>query len=156
MIKVYNKAIRDKIPEIIGRHRQDPESMIMILQDIQREYHYLPREALVQTAEALNLPISKVYSTSTFYKAFSLVPRGKNEIKVCVGTACHIRGSKLILEQLENMLDIKAGQTTEDLEYTLESVACVGACAMAPLVVVNEKYHGSVKVSGCKKLLRKK
>ena len=146
----------DKIPEIIGRHRQDPEAMIMNLQDIQREYHYLPREALVQTAEALNLPISKVYSTSTFYKAFSLVPRGKNEIKVCVGTACHIRGSKLILEQLENMLDIKAGQTTEDLEYTLESVACVGACAMAPLVVVNEKYHGSVKVSGCKKLLRKK
>lgn len=146
----------DKIPEIIGRHRQDPESMIMILQDIQREYHYLPKEALVQTAEALNLPISKVYSASTFYKAFSLVPRGKNEIKVCVGTACHIRGSKLILEQLENMLDIKAGQTTEDLEYTLESVACVGACAMAPLVVVNDKYHGSVKVSGCKKLLRKK
>ena len=146
----------DKIPEIIERHRKDPESMIMILQDIQREYHYLPREALQQTAEALEIPLSKVYSASTFYKAFSLVPRGKNEIRVCVGTACHIRGSKLILEQLENMLDIKAGQTTKDLEYTLESVACVGACAMAPLVVVNDKYHGGVKVSGCKKLLRNK
>jgi len=146
----------DKIPEIIGKHRRDPESMIMILQDIQREYHYLPRVALEKTAEALDLPLSKVYSASTFYKAFSLVPRGKNEVRVCVGTACHIRGSKLLLEQFENMLDIKAGQTTKDKEYTLESVACVGACAMAPLVVINDKYHGSVKVSGCKKLLRKK
>lgn len=146
----------DKIPEIIGRHRQDPESMIMILQDIQREYRYLPKEALEQTAKALSIPLSKVYSASTFYKTFSLVPRGRNEVRVCVGTACHIRGSKLILEQFENMLDIKAGQTTRDMEYTLESVACVGACAMAPLVVVNDKYHGSVKVSGCKKLLRNK
>ncbi len=146
----------DKIPEIIDKHRQDPESMIMILQDIQKEYRYLPREALEQTAKALKVPLSKVYSASTFYGAFSLVPRGRNEVRVCVGTACHIRGSNLILEQLENMLDVKAGQTTKDKEYTLESVACVGACAMAPLVVVNDKYHGSVKVSGCKKLLRKK
>jgi NADH-quinone oxidoreductase subunit E len=146
----------DKIPEIIGKHRQDPESMIMILQDIQKEYRYLPKEALKQTARALDIPLSKVYSASTFYGTFSLVPRGRNEVRVCVGTACHIRGSSLILEQLENMLDVKAGQTTKDQEYTLESVACVGACAMAPLVVVNDKYHGSVKVSGCKKLLRKK
>ncbi len=146
----------DKLPEIISRHRQDAESLIMILQDIQKEYRYLPNEALEQTAEALNVPLSKVYSVATFYNSFSLTPRGKNEIRVCVGTACHIRGSKLILEQIESMLGIKAGETTKDGEYTLESVACVGACAMAPLVVVNDKYHGSVKVSGCKRLLGKK
>jgi NADH:ubiquinone oxidoreductase subunit E len=143
-----------KLPTIIERYPKTPQSLIAVLQDIQKEYHYLPCEALKQTAKALDVPLSKVFSVSTFYNAFSLYPRGEKVIRVCVGTTCHIRGAKLIEQQLETRLNIKAGQTTPDLKYTLEVVNCVGACAMAPVVIVNDKYYGSVKVSDYKKLLR--
>ena len=129
--------------------------MIAVLQDIQKEYHYLPSETLKETAKALDVPLSKVFSVSTFYNAFSLYPRGEKVIRVCVGTTCHIRGAKVIQQQLEDRLKIKAGQTTSDLKYTLEVVNCVGACAMAPVVIVNDKYYGSVKVSDSKKLMRR-
>lgn len=128
----------------------------MILQDIQQEYHYLPPEALTLTAETLAVPLSKVASIATFYNSFSLKPRGKNIVKVCLGTACHIRGARLIQDQLEHKLGISAGETTSDSEYTLEAVACVGACAMAPVVIVNEKYHGSLNVNKAAKLLKRK
>jgi NADH:ubiquinone oxidoreductase subunit E len=143
-----------KLPEIIERYPKTSQSLIAVLQDIQKEYHYLPCEALKETAKALDVPLSKVFSVSTFYNAFSLHPRGERVIRVCVGTTCHIRGAKLIEQQLETRLNIKAGQTTPDLKYTLEVVNCVGACAMAPVVIVNDKYYGSVKVSDYKKLLR--
>lgn len=145
-----------RLPELIDRHPRSPQSLIMILQEIQREYHYLPCEALEQTAEALKVPLSKVFSAATFYNVFSLNPKGEKVIRVCVGTACHIRGAALIQDQLESFLHLKAGQTTEDMKYTLEVVACVGACAMAPVVTVNEKYHGSVNPSRVKKLLKDK
>jgi len=144
-----------KLPSIFSRYPQNPESLIAVLQDIQREYHYLPAEALEETAKALRVPLSKVFSVSTFYNAFSLIPRGDKLIRVCVGTTCHIRGAKLVRERLENELGIKAGETTPDQKYTLETVACVGACAMAPVVAVNERFHGGVNVSNARKLLRK-
>ena len=100
------------------------------------------------------MPLSKVFSVATFYNAFSLNPKGKNVVRICVGTACHIRGAALIQDQIENALSIKAGQTSPDMEYSIEVVACVGACAMAPVVIVNEQYHGSVKVSGAKRLVK--
>jgi len=143
-----------KLPPIIDRHPKTPQSLIAVLQDIQKEYHYLPSEALKETANALDVPLSKVFSVSTFYNAFSLHPRGEKVIRICVGTTCHIRGAKLIQQQLEDRLKIKAGETTPDLKYTLEVVNCVGACAMAPVVIVNDKYYGSVKVSDSKKLMR--
>jgi len=143
-----------KLPEIIDRYPNTPQSLIAVLQDIQKEYHYLPSEALKETAKALDVPLSKVFSVSTFYNAFSLYPRGEKVIRICVGTTCHIRGARLIQQQLEDRLNIKAGQTTPDLKYTLEVVNCVGACAMAPVVIVNGKYYGSVKVSDIKKLMR--
>ncbi len=143
-----------KLPEIIDRYPKKPQSLIAVLQDIQKEYHYLPAEALKETAKALEVPLSKVFSVSTFYNAFSLTPKGDKVIRICMGTTCHIRGAKQILEQLEHKLDIKAGQTTKDLKYTVEVVNCVGACSMAPVVIVNEKYYGGVKVSETKKLLR--
>lgn len=146
----------DKLPEIIGRYPKTQESLIAILQDIQKEYQYLPCEALIKTAEELELPLSKVFSVSTFYNAFSLNPRGEMIIKVCTGTACHIRGAKLIQDQIETMLGVKAGETTKDQKFTLEVVACVGACAMAPVVITNDKYHGSVKVNTVKKLVKAK
>jgi len=145
-----------KLPEIFERHPRSPESLIVVLQDIQREYHYLPCEALTKTAENLDLPLSRVFSAATFYNAFSLDPKGENIIRICQGTACHIRGASLLTEQMEHLLDVKAGGTTPDLKYTIEVVACVGACAMAPLVIVNGRYSGNVKVSGVKKLLKVK
>jgi NADH-quinone oxidoreductase subunit E len=139
---------------IIERYPQKPESLIMILQEIQIEYHYLPCEALTRTAEKLNLPLSKVFAVSTFYNAFSLKPRGEHIIRVCVGTACHIRGAAQLQQQMEKLLDVPAGSTTPDMKFTLEVVGCVGACAMAPVVVVDGKYHGDVKVTGVKRLIK--
>jgi NADH-quinone oxidoreductase subunit E len=146
----------NKLPEIFDRYPNSQESLIAVLQDIQKEYQYLPCEALTETARVLNVPLSKVFSVSTFYNAFSLNPRGETVIRVCVGTACHIRGARLIQDQIESLLNIKAGETTPDMKFTVEVVACVGACAMAPVVIVDEKYHGSVKVSNVKKLVKAK
>ena len=144
-----------KLPEIFDRYPRKPESLIAVLQDIQKEFHFLPSEALEETAKVLDVPMSKVFSVSTFYNAFSLTPRGEKVIRVCVGTTCHIRGSKQIQERLENELNIKAGETTADGKFTLETVACVGACAMAPVVVINDTFYGGVNVGNVKKLLKK-
>lgn len=144
-----------KLENIFDRYPKEQESLIAILQDIQKEYQYLPCEALEATANQLNVPLSKVFSVSTFYNAFSLNPKGEKTIRVCCGTACHIRGAKLIQEQLEKLLEIKAGETTPDMKFSLEVVACVGACAMAPVVIVNNKYKSNVKVSQAKSLIKK-
>lgn len=150
------KQALKKIPEIIARHPQSSESLIMILQDLQRELHYLPTEALEETAKALEVPLSKVYSVATFYNAFSLKPMGEKIVRVCKGTACHIRGAELIQQQLETSLKIKAGETSKDMKYTLEVVGCVGACAMAPVVMINDSYHANVNVNSAKRLVREK
>ena len=140
-----------KVPDIIGKYPKDPGSLIAVLQDIQKEFNYLPCEALKQAAEELNVPLSKVFSVSTFYNAFFLNPRGEKIIRVCMGTTCHIRGAKQLLEQLETRLKIKAGETTPNMEFTIEVVNCVGACAIAPVVVINDKYHGNCKVSDARR-----
>lgn len=136
---------RGRVKEIIGRSPRDASSLIAVLQDIQREMRYLPREALIETAATLQVPLSKVYSVATFYNAFSLTPRGEKIIRVCQGTACHIKGADLIQEQLETGLGIKAGETSPDMKYTIEVVNCVGVCAMAPVVVVNDRIRGNVR-----------
>ncbi|MEW5924174.1 MAG: NAD(P)H-dependent oxidoreductase subunit E [Candidatus Zixiibacteriota bacterium] len=145
----------EKVNEVINRSPKVPGSLIAVLQDIQREFHYLPRMAMEATARELNVPLSKVCSVATFYNAFSLTPRGENIIRVCKGTACHIKGADLILEQLETGLGLKPGQTSDDLKYTIEVVNCVGACAMAPLMIVNGKYHGNVRCDKALKLAKK-
>ncbi|MFQ5499046.1 MAG: NAD(P)H-dependent oxidoreductase subunit E [Candidatus Zixiibacteriota bacterium] len=144
-----------KLQQVFERYPRKPQSLIAILQDIQKEYNYLPCDALRETAKALDLPLSKVFSVSTFYNAFSLTPKGDKVIRVCVGTACHIRGAELIQHQLESILNVEAGQTTDDLKYTLEVVSCVGTCAMAPVVIVNDTYCSNVKVGQSKSLLKK-
>ena len=144
-----------KLPGIFDRYPQDAGSLIAVLQDIQKELRYLPSEALEETAKTLNVPLSRVFSVSTFYNTFTLIPRGEKVIRVCVGTTCHIRGAKQVQERLENELGIKAGETTPDGKYSLETVACVGACAMAPVVAVNGRFHGSVNVGNARKLLKK-
>lgn len=144
-----------KIQEIIGRSPQNPGSLIAVLQDIQREFHYLPCEALRATALSLKVPLSKVFSVSTFYNAFSLTPRGERIIRICQGTACHIKGADLIQEQLVAGLGLKPGETSPDMKYTLEVVNCLGVCAMAPVVVVNDKIHGGVRCDKALKLVKK-
>ena len=144
-----------KVKEIIDRSPRESSFLIAVLQDIQREFNYLPREALTETAKALKVPLSKVYGVATFYNAFSLIPKGDTIIRVCQGTACHIKGADMILEQLENGLGIKAGETSEDMKYTLEVVNCIGVCAMAPVVVVNDKIKGNVRSDKAVKTVKK-
>jgi NADH-quinone oxidoreductase subunit E len=122
----------------------DPENIIMILQDITARYNYLPEVALSYVAKRLNMPISHIFSVATFYKAFSLTPRGKYIINVCTGTACHVRGAEKIKETIEQKLHIHEGETTEDLMFTLDTVRCLGCCALGPVITVNEKSHGGL------------
>ncbi len=143
----------NKTKDIVRKYPKKDSSLIPILQDINAEYNYLPCDALKLIGDELGVPLSKIFSVSTFYKAFSLKPKGKKIIKVCMGTACHIRGAPLLVDELEKELNIKAGETTEDLEFTIEAVNCVGACAMAPVIVVNEQYYGNVKPDEVKKIL---
>ena len=148
------KAVRpERVMEILENFDHRVDSLIMILQDIQEEYRYLPEEALRMVAEDLGLPLSQLYEVATFYRSFSLEPRGVHEVKVCLGTACHLRGGPVILENLERELGIEAGQTTPDGAFTLETVNCVGACALAPLVLVDSEYHGGTRPSTVKDIL---
>lgn len=134
----------------------EPRHLISILQDLQLRYRYLPREALELTSETVGVPLSKVYSVATFYKSFSLTPKGEKVLRVCTGTACHIRGAPLILTELTTRLSIEPGQTTEDAKFSLEAVNCVGACALAPVVMVNDKAIGNVTVTRARRLAQDK
>jgi NADH-quinone oxidoreductase subunit E len=118
--------------------------LIASLEEIQAKYHYLPREAMILVSEGLGVPLSQVYSVATFYNAFSLERRGRHEMCVCVGTACHVRGSKPVLTRLEERLRIHPGQTTPDWNYSLDTVHCLGACALGPIVVVDGEYSGQM------------
>jgi NADH-quinone oxidoreductase subunit E len=131
--------------EILERYPRQEPSLIQVLQDVHRAYNYLPCDVLVRVAEALEVPLAHVFSVSTFYRAFALEPQGETIIKVCMGTACHIRGAGQLVDELERQLHIKAQETTPDLKFTLKTVRCVGACAMAPIVIVGETYHGDAR-----------
>lgn len=144
-----------RIDGIVERYSQDQSALIQILQDVQTEYRYLPREALEYLSEKLNLPLSQTYNVATFYNTFSLSPKGENHVCVCLGTACHVRGAQGILEKFERSLNIEAGGTTEDLKFSLDRVACLGACALGPIVTVNEDYHGQMRLQKVDKILRK-
>jgi len=131
-----------KVDEIVDRYGCRRSGLMGILQEVQTEYNWLPQETLCRVAEKLNLPLIEVYGTVTFYRAFSLKPRGKHTVTVCVGTACHVRGAPRILRELQKKLSVLPGETTEDKQFTLETVNCLGACALGPVVVVDETYHG--------------
>ncbi len=133
-----------KVDEIVAGYNASPSSLMPILQDMQEEYNYLPKEALKHLSGSMNIPLSRIYNVVTFYKAFSLVPRGRHGISVCMGTACHVRGSGKVLEEMERRLEIKAGETTTDKKFTLNSVNCLGACALGPVVVIDGEYFGKV------------
>lgn len=133
----------------------DRSNLIPLLQDVQEIYGYLPEEAIKEIAKHINMPLSGVYGVATFYNQFRLKPLGKNVIRVCRGTACHVKNSANILAALENELCICAGNTTRDKLFTLETVACIGACSIAPVININEEYYGRVAIKEIPKILNK-
>jgi len=143
-----------QVKEIIGRYNNDKSFLIPILQDVQKEFKYLPQDALGAVSRLLDVPISNIYEVSTFYKAFSLTPRGEHELSLCVGTACHVRGATLIGDHIERTLGIKAGETSPDLEFTYETVNCLGTCASGPVLVVDDEYYGSISIAKTNKILK--
>ena len=142
-----------KVDEVIDSFSGDLSQLIGILQDIQANFNYLPREALVRVSERLEIPISQVFGVATFFKAFSLKPRGRHQINVCLGTACHVRGGARILGKLERDLKVEAGGTTEDFRFTLESVRCLGCCSLGPVVVIDNDTYGRLNQERVTKLL---
>jgi NADH-quinone oxidoreductase subunit E len=140
---------------ILERHNREPANVIAILQDIQAEVNWLPEEDLRYVCTELDIPPSKMMALATFYKAFSLQPRGKHVVQVCQGTACHVRGAVRILGAIERELGIEGGQTDEDLQWTLETVGCLGACALGPIVVVDGEYHGQMTSVKATRLLQR-
>ena len=136
------------------KYPKDQKYTLAILQDLQKEYNYIPKEKLTELSLYLDLPLSKLYSMATFYKALSLTPKGKYIIKVCDGTACHIRSSNVLLDEINNVLGIKPGETTDDGMFSLETVNCLGACALAPVMVINDKYYGKLTSSMVRDILK--
>jgi len=130
-----------QISEILDRYPADRTSSLAVLEDIQAEYKYLPRSALEATAQRLKMPLSEVYRIATFFKAFSLTPKGDYILKVCLGTSCHVGGGPRILEAVEKKIGVKAGNTTPDNKFSLEAVRCVGACAQGPIMLVNDQVY---------------
>jgi NADH-quinone oxidoreductase subunit E len=145
----------DMVGTIIDRYGADRMYCLAILQDIQHEYNYLPREALETTADRLGMPLSEIYGMATFFTSFSLQPKGEYMVKVCLGTACHVQGGPRLLEALERELGIQAGETTSDGKFSLEAVRCLGACALAPVMVVNEEPHGYMTPEKAAELVQK-
>ena len=150
-VKVSDSTI-NKIIKNYGRRK---EFLICILQDIQAKYGYLPKDALTIVAQRLDIPLIQIYSVATFFKAFSLEPRGKHLINVCLGTACHVRGAERVSDKIKRDLGIEDGGTTKDRKFTLETVNCLGACALGPILVLDGKYHGQMTVAKIDSILKK-
>jgi NADH-quinone oxidoreductase subunit E len=131
-----------QLEEILFRYKGDKGDLIPILQDAQESFGYLPEGVMQRIAKFLRLPESVVYGVSTFYAQFTFIPTGKKRVKVCRGTACHVRGGARILREVEKRLGIKPGETSADMEYSLETIACFGSCALAPVVVINKNVYG--------------
>lgn len=141
------------LEEILARYPAEEPYLIQVLQDVQQAYNYLPKRVLETVSDTLSVPLAKVFSVATFYKSFSLKPQGKCLVHVCMGTACHIRGAGQLMEEMDRHLDLDSDGTTSDLAYTVKTVNCVGACALAPVVIVDGKYHGKAQPTKVPKVL---
>ena len=134
----------DKIDQIIDKHHGEASSLLQIMLDIQSENDWLPKQALERVCEKLDVPMNRIQHIATFYKAFSLVPKGRYNIHICVGTACHVKGATQILDTVEDATGIKPGETDLDLKYSLETVNCLGCCALGPVMEIDGKTHGKM------------
>jgi NADH:ubiquinone oxidoreductase subunit E len=141
---VNDAEVREKLAKVLANYQGEREDLIPVLQDTQEVFRYLPAAAMRDIARFLNITVNTVYGVATFYAQFKLTPLGKKVIRVCRGTACHVRGSPKVLAEMEKRLGIKAGETTPDMAYTLETVACIGACALAPTMTIDGETHGKM------------
>jgi NADH-quinone oxidoreductase subunit E len=135
---------KDRIDQIIDEHKGKPNSVIQVLMDIQHENHWLPRDVLEKVSQKLEVPLSEVLHIVTFYKTFSLIPRGRHEIHVCTGSSCHARGAQRVLDKVQDLIGIKPGETTSDLRFSLEAGNCLGCCSLGPEIVVNGNHHSKI------------
>ncbi|TWJ17497.1 complex I 24 kDa subunit family protein [Geobacter argillaceus] len=143
-----------RIDQIIDKHGCKASSLIQILINIQSENHWLPKEVLERVSERLAVPMNQIQHITTFYKSFSLVPKGRHEVHVCMGTACHVRGAQRVLDTVEELTGIKPGETDVDLKFSLETVNCIGCCALGPVMVVDGEYHGNIAPSQLEDVLK--
>jgi NADH-quinone oxidoreductase subunit E len=144
-----------RIDQIIDKHQGEASSLIQVLLEIQSESHWLPKEALERVGEKLQVPLTRIQHIATFYKAFSLVPKGRHEIHICMGTACHVRGAPRVLDTVQNLIGIKPGETDSDSKFSLETVNCLGCCALGPVMEVDGKYHGKMVPATIAEVLKK-
>lgn len=134
----------DRIDQIIERHHCEPSALIQVLLEIQSENNWLPKAALERVSERLQVPLTRIQHIATFYKAFSLVPKGRHGVHICMGTACHVRGATRVLDAVQDQIGIKPGETDLDLKFSLETVNCLGCCALGPVVEIDGKTHGKM------------
>jgi NADH-quinone oxidoreductase subunit E len=143
----------DKVDQIIDRYAGEEGVLIQVLLDVQREFNWIPKDAIKCVSERLQVPMSQIYRVASFYKAMSLTPIGRHLVQVCLGTACHVRGGPKVLDKTEQILDIKPGETTKDMKFTLQRVNCLGCCALGPVMVVDGEYHGKLPVAKVEEIL---
>ncbi len=146
--------MEERLKAILSSHEARKDELIPILQQVQAEYGYLPQETMLEVARFTRVPEGRVYGVASFYAQFRFTPVGRNIVMVCRGTACHVRGAPRILQEMENRLGIKVDETSPDLEYTLETVACIGACGLAPVVKLGTEVHGKLQASEVAKILK--
>ena len=143
-----------KIDKIIAKYQGDAGSLIQVLLEIQSENRWLPKEALDKVSKKLKVPLNRIQHIVTFYKAFSLVPKGRHEVHVCTGTACHVRGAPRLLDSVQDLIGIRPGETDLDLKFSLETVNCLGCCALGPVMVVDGEYHGKMAPAKSEEVLK--
>jgi len=143
-----------KFDKIIDKYPSDPSSLIQVLLEIQKENRWLPKEALEKVSKKLEVPLNRIQHIITFYKAFSVIPKGRHEIHVCTGTACHVRGATRVLDTVQDLTGIKPGETDEDLRFSLETVNCVGCCALGPVMIIDGEYHGNMAPANSEDVLK--
>ena len=142
------------IDRIIGKHQGETSSLVQVLLEIQSEYSWLPKKALERVGEKLKVPFSRIQHIATFYKAFSLVPKGRHQVHICVGTACHVRGATRVLDKVQDLTGIKPGETDTELKFSLDTVNCLGCCALGPVMEINGKTHGKLSPANTEDVIK--
>jgi len=154
-IQTILESNAEKVENLIESYIDKKEQLISLLQDVQAEFNYIPQDVLIRISQKLEIPLSQVFSVATFFQAFSLKPRGRHTITVCLGTACHIKGGQRLVDKMERDYELKPGETTEDMRFSLETANCLGCCALGPVVVVDGKYESKVTPDKLDKILKK-
>lgn len=154
-IQTILESNAEKVENLIESYIDKKEQLISLLQDVQAEFNYIPQDVLVRISQKLEIPLSQVFSVATFFQAFSLKPRGRHTVTVCLGTACHIKGGQRLVDKMERDYDLKPGETTEDMKFSLETVNCLGCCALGPVMVIDGKYESKVTPDKLDKILKK-